>query len=179
MADVFLSFIHEEKDYAEIVQAFITQILEIRPFMSSDKLQVYAGEKWLDRIMDELKEAKVIILMLSEESVKRPWVNFEAGAGWATDKKIIPVCFGGLRKEDLPKPYSGLQAVDLQNSGDTEYLARSIAHYLGIEEPMNLKYMGAAALGGKEAMKKAEKELAAYNEFMSKLMVLLKRRISS
>jgi len=44
---------------------------------------------------------------------------------------------------------------------------------------MNLKYMGAAALGGKEAMKKAEKELAAYNEFMSKLMVLLKRRISS
>src|ERR1700682_1979280 len=127
MANVFISFIHEDQDYAQTVQNFITRILgtEAHPFLSSDKLQIYAGEKWIDRIMDELKDAKVVLLILSERSGKRPWVNFEAGAAWTRQIAIIPVCIGGFKKDDLPKPYSSLQAVDLQISGDDEYLARS------------------------------------------------------
>src|SRR5579871_3866073 len=108
MAQVFISFIHEELRYAELVQRFIREIIgsEAEPFLSSDQLQIYAGEKWLDRIMNEVRNAKVVILMLSEKSVKRPWVNFEAGAAWASDVVIIPVCFGGLSKTELPTPYS-------------------------------------------------------------------------
>jgi len=47
VAQVVISFIHEEAGYAEAVQGFITQILgsETKPFLSSDKMQVYAGEK--------------------------------------------------------------------------------------------------------------------------------------
>src|SRR5271163_3722789 len=117
MADVFISFIHEEREYAEAIQEFVTQLLGIdaKPFMSSDQMQVYAGEKWLEQIMNELKTAKVVLLMLSKESVVRPWVNFEAGAAWTRDIVTIPVCFGGLRKGELPKPYSILQAVDLES----------------------------------------------------------------
>jgi len=79
MAEVFISFIHDETGYAKAVKSFLTQIFDasIQPFMSSDQLQVYAGERWLDRIMGELKTAKVVILMLSKKSVQRPWVNFE------------------------------------------------------------------------------------------------------
>jgi TIR domain len=168
MADVFISFIHEQGVYAEAVQAFVTQMLGpvAKPFLSSDKLQVYAGEKWIDRIMDELKEAKVVILMLSEESVKRPWVNFEAGAAWTRDIVTIPVCFGGLRKEELPKPYSSLQAVDLETFEDAEYLAVSIAHHLGVEKPGSRTYGTAfAALGGPEAKRKADREQHAYKRF--------------
>jgi hypothetical protein len=100
VASVFISFIHEEIEWAECVQGFINLILgsDAAPFMSSDKFQVYAGEKWLDRIMGELKESKVVLLMLSKESVKRPWVNFEAGAAWTRDIVTIPVCFGGLER---------------------------------------------------------------------------------
>jgi len=79
MANVFVSFIHEEGEYAEAVQAFITQILGVqaKPFLSSDQMQVYAGEKWLERIMDELKSAKVVLLML--KSVERPWGKLRSG----------------------------------------------------------------------------------------------------
>src|SRR5713226_8058967 len=81
--------------------------------------------------MEELKAARVVVLMLSPESVKRPWVNFEAGAATIRDVIIIPVCFGGMTKGALPKPYSNYQAVDLMNKDDQYYLVNSVAHHLG------------------------------------------------
>jgi hypothetical protein len=179
MAKIFMSFIHEESDYAEGVQAFITQILgaEAKPFLSSDQMQVYAGEKWLERIMEELKSAKVMLLMLSEESVRRPWVNFEAGAAWTRDIMTIPVCFGNLRKGELPKPYSSLQAVDLSSYGDDEYLAISVAHHLGIEKPIGRMYWGAyGVLGGEESKRKADREEGAFKQLEETLKDLNRRR---
>jgi hypothetical protein len=177
MAEVFISFIHEEVDYAECVGVFINQVLTptVMPFMSSDKLQVYAGEKWLDRIMSELASAKVVILMLSKRSVGRPWVNFEAGAAWTRDIVAIPVCFGELTKEQLPKPYSSLQAVDLESRDDHEYLAKSVAHHLRIPEPVK-RYFGVAPStlatilgGGRELEIQIQREEAAYVRFEERL----------
>jgi TIR domain len=174
MARVFISFIHEEAEYAEVVQDFITRILGpvARPFMSSDKLQVYAGEKWLERIMDELEEATVVILMLSDESVKRPRVNSAAGATWTRNIKTIPVCYRTLFKEDLPKPYSSLQAVGLQNYGDDEYLARSVAYYLGIPEPGGRRYADLPYTADEEAFRKMQEEQFAYKQLEERLKEL-------
>src|ERR1700683_3087420 len=174
MAKVFISFIHEEHGYAEAVQSFITQMVtEVVPFLSSDKFQVYAGEKWLDRIMEELEGAEVVILMLSEKSVSRPWVNFEAGAAWTRQIVTIPVCYGKLSKENLPKPYSSLQAIDLNDLEDHEYLVRSVAHHLKVEKPGGrFRLPGLAALGGPESMAKEKRELYAYERFDECLKLL-------
>jgi len=134
MADVFISFIHEEEKVAQAVQALLREKLNKRDvFLSSDQWQIHAGEIWLDRIMKELTTAKVVILMLSKRSVERPWVNFEAGGAWLAKKAVIPACFGTLAKGDLPKPYSGIQALDLPS--DAYYLVTSIAHHLGMLAP--------------------------------------------
>jgi len=173
MADVFISFIHEEAGYASAVKVFLSQMFaEITPFMSSDKFQVYAGEKWLDRIMEELASARVVLLMLSEKSVARPWVNFEAGAAWTRNIVAIPICYGALRKEQLPKPYSSLQAVDLSVHGEDEYLARSVAHHLGLEEPITYMGTAAAALGGEEYERKCSPVRTAYEMFRDRLVKL-------
>jgi hypothetical protein len=174
MAEVFISFIHDETGYAKAVNAFLRQIFDatIQPFMSSDQLQVYAGEKWLERIMDELKTAKVVILMLSKRSVQRPWVNFEAGAAWTRDIVTIPVCYGGFRKADMPKPYSSLQAVELDKIGDDEYLAISVAHHLGIEKPITRMGAAISALGGEEYKKKCELTASAYDRLHETLRKL-------
>jgi len=126
MAQVFISYIHEEEKYASSLQFLLMQLLGGKgvPFMSSDKFHVYAGERWIERMMTELAQAKVVLLMLSPTSVKRPWVNFEAGAAWTREIITIPVCFRGLKKDDLPKPYSSLQAVDLSAPEDHLYLVR-------------------------------------------------------
>jgi hypothetical protein len=132
MADVFISFIHEEQEVAEAVQRFVSKLLPRKAdvFLSSDTWQIYAGELWLERIVGELKQAKVIILMLSPDSVGRPWVNFEAGGAFFTDKRMIPVCFNGLSKGSMPKPYSNFQAVDLESEEDQYYLVTSVCHHL-------------------------------------------------
>jgi hypothetical protein len=173
VADVFISFIHEEGETAEAVQRFVNQMLsgQAKAFLSSDKFQVYAGELWLERILEELKLAKVVLLILSERSVTRPWVNFEAGAGWFTQKKIIPVCIKDLRKENLPKPYSSLQSIDLKYTEDQLYLIRSIAHHLGVNEPEIVTRFGeaAAALGGPDMMKKLEAQREYVEQFGKEL----------
>jgi hypothetical protein len=115
VADVFISFIHEEKDVAKAVQTYLRQRFGEHQiaFLSADSWQMHAGEIWLDRIRQELSNAKVVILMLTQRSVNRPWVNFEAGAAWMKGTPIIPVCFGDLSKERLSIPYSGIQALNL------------------------------------------------------------------
>jgi hypothetical protein len=174
MAQVFMSFIHEEEKYASALQFLIMRILggEGIPFMSSDKFHIYAGERWIEQIMKELAGTKVVLLMLSPTSVQRPWVNFEAGAAWTRAIIIIPVCFRGLKKDDLPKPYSSLQAVDLRASEDHEYLMRSMAHHLDLEYTANLHPEIAEAIGGPESRKKSEEDVRAYEEFKRELVRL-------
>lgn len=128
MADVFISFIHEEQHVARAIQHLLAEHLKKEVFLSADDWQVFAGELWLDRMRLELTEAKAVVLMLSPRSVRRPWINFEAGAAWLAGKAVIPVCFGGLKKERMPKPYSGMQGVELP--GDAYYLFRSVLHYV-------------------------------------------------
>ena len=126
MADVFISFIHEEQAIAQAVQAMLRSQLmrNFEVFMSGDESLVRAGENWLDRIAGELRDARVLILLLSPRSVVRPWVNFEAGAAWLAGKHVIPVCYGGLTQDALPKPYSDLQAVTLPEGA--YYLVKSV-----------------------------------------------------
>jgi hypothetical protein len=128
---VFISFVHEEQYAAEAVQNFLGEVLNVNAFVSSDRWAIFAGDQWLERIKDALRHATVVVLMLSRESVARPWVNFEAGAAWLQGIAIIPVCFNNLKPEDLPKPYSSFQAVDLTQADGQYYLITSIAHHLG------------------------------------------------
>jgi hypothetical protein len=169
MSDVFISFIHEEGETAAAVQRFVNQMLsgQANAFLSSDKFQVYAGELWLERILEELEAAKVVLLILSEKSVTRPWVNFEAGAGWFTKKKIIPLCIKELNKDNLPKPYSSLQAIDLKYTDEQLYMIRSIAHHLGAEEPEIVTRFGEAiaVLGGPEVIKKVDAQREYLEQF--------------
>lgn len=87
MADIFISHVHEEAEVALALKAYFEeqmgQPLGRKPeiFVSSDRWQMRSGN-WLERIRKELDSAQVVVLVLSKRSVKRPWVNFEAGAAW-------------------------------------------------------------------------------------------------
>jgi hypothetical protein len=67
-------------------------------FLASDKSQIYAGDLWLQKIKEALSAAEIVVLMLSRRSVARPWVNFEAGAAWMVDKKIISAATVSYRR---------------------------------------------------------------------------------
>jgi hypothetical protein len=151
MADIFISFIHEDEKVAEGVKRFLNEKLRIKSevFLASDKWAIYAGEDWLKKIKDQLVSAKVVILLLSKQSIGRPWVNFEAGAAWIKDTAIIPTCFGDLQKEAIPKPYSDMQALVLDDDDGPYRLVISIHHHLKSAippHPFSPKDSGVSAL---------------------------------
>jgi len=177
MASIFMSFIHEEEQVASNVKSFIPLILghTIDTFMSSDKNAIYAGEDWMKRIFEELGTAKVLVSMLSPVSVQRPWINFEAGAAWMRDAKVIPVCFGGLPVDGLPKPYSILQAVEIENPHGAYYLFSSIAHHLGIAPPKRPIFSHTLSDFCPEAEKSENRQLVTkYEAFQLCLKLALK-----
>ena len=133
MPRVFISYVHEDKEIAQAIQALLADMLKLEAdvFLSADQTQILAGHIWLDRIRSALDQCEILLLLLSERSLNRAWVNFEAGAVWLAGKPVIPICIGKMLIEFLPQPYAGMQSVRLPS--DAHYLLYSIHHHLGIE----------------------------------------------
>jgi hypothetical protein len=170
MSDIFMSFIHEESFAAESVHDFIEELFgpSVSIFRSSDENAIYAGDDWMARIFTELSGAKVLISMLTPASVSRPWINFEAGAAWMSKIKVIPVCVGGLKVTDLPKPYSSLQGVEISTHDGAYYLASSIAHHLNIAVPYKPLFgmmQSMAILSGRDSNEEKQKAIP-YNRLV-------------
>ncbi len=106
MARVFISFATEDKRVGEAVKREIERRLPLsgQVFMTSDRNQLVAGEDWFPRIKREIESSDVVLLMLSQRGVRRPWVNFEAGAAWLGGKPLVPICYGNMTVAALPRP---------------------------------------------------------------------------
>lgn len=130
---VFISYVHEDREIAEAVQRLLVSELKLDKavFLSADQTQVLAGHVWLDKIREALGSCEVLVLLLSERSINRAWVNFEAGAVWLARKPVIPICIGRMSKEFLPQPYAGIQAIELPYGA--HYLLTSVHHHLALE----------------------------------------------
>ena len=82
--------------------------------MSSDDSDMPPGVKWLERIDNKLNSSNLFLVICSKSSIERPWINFEAGAGWIKEVPLIPLCHTGVSKGTLPPPYNRFQALDME-----------------------------------------------------------------
>lgn len=80
-------------------------------FVAADAIRL--GQEWWATIKAALRESRVLLCLLDNVSIGRPWVPFEAGAFWLLDKPVIPVCLEPIRKGTMPFPFAALQGVDL------------------------------------------------------------------
>ncbi len=134
---VFISHITEEKEFAEAVKMLIKKsyLGAVEIFVSSDQDSIEAGSKWLNKVNDALKDCIIELVLCSEISVKRSWINFEAGAGWVRDIPTIPVCHSGMKKGSLPVPLNSLQAVNLNDKDGINRIFSVISKALEIDIP--------------------------------------------
>lgn len=135
--NIFLSHIHEEQELAHALKNAIESAFldAVRVFVSSHQQDVRVGDDWFREIEASLHESEAVILLLSPQSVRRPWVNFEAGAAWFLDKRVVPVCARGLDIDDLPPPFSKRQAISLSSKKGRERLFSDIATVAGLRVP--------------------------------------------
>jgi hypothetical protein len=129
---VFISHVNEQRQLAMQLRTCLLECFgeSIEVFVASES--VTPGQRWLDRIEAELRSAKVVLVLCSDLSIARPWVNFEAGGGWMAGINIIPVCCAGLRAEDLPQPFALLQEARVDSPIAMERLINSIRSETGL-----------------------------------------------
>jgi hypothetical protein len=134
---VFISHIAEEAALAALLKMSIDRdfLGKVEVFVSSDTESILAGENWLTSIDQALKHASLELILCSRTSVKRPWINFEAGAGWMRGIPIIPICHSGLTPRGLPMPLTVLQAIPANDPAGLQRMYTAIARAHGSRVP--------------------------------------------
>ena len=134
---VFISHITEEKEIAiafkELIESNFLGMLDV--FVSSDEDSIHMGQKWLDRISNGLKTCAIEIVLCSPISISRPWINFEAGAGWVRDIPVIPLCHSGIEPATLPIPLNLLQAAKANEVSSLKLIFPVLAQAIGAKTP--------------------------------------------
>lgn len=134
MSTIFISHIHEEANLALLLKNWIedTFLGQIEVFVSADDRDIVIGDEWFNRISHALDTAKVVLLLCSPDSIKRPWISFEAGWAWSKRIALAPVCHSGLAITELPRPLSNRQAILLEESDALSRLVRALGQHHGI-----------------------------------------------
>ncbi|HEY2090865.1 MAG TPA: toll/interleukin-1 receptor domain-containing protein [Thermoanaerobaculia bacterium] len=118
---VFIS--HDSRD-ADIAEAFANLLSDVsagtlKSFRSSDKKGssgIEFGAEWYNSIMSKLGDATDVVALLTQQSIDRPWILYEAGVAKG---KLNTVVFGIAIGVPLQKVTSGPFG-QFQNSGDDE-----------------------------------------------------------
>lgn len=105
----FISHITSESPVALILQEFLLQAYtnDFPVFVLSHKRSIPGGEAWWQHIRDSIKEREVLLVLLSDESAGREWINFETGVADGSGAKVIPVAIKGYRFDKLDFPLKG------------------------------------------------------------------------
>jgi hypothetical protein len=74
---IFISHISEEADLATAFKSAITKDFLGLPqvFVSSDTESIGAGSNWLTSIERALAEARILLILCSSASIRRPWIS--------------------------------------------------------------------------------------------------------
>jgi len=118
---VFIS--HDTRD-AELAEAFSVLLKSVsagvlKSFRTSDKRGnqgIDYGVEWYPEIIKNIQGASDVVCLLTDRSVNRPWILFEAGmAKGKLDTPILGVALGIKLKEASTGPFA-----QFQNCGDDE-----------------------------------------------------------
>lgn len=133
----FISHATAEKAVAIALKALIERAFggRVIGFVATDPQCLPFGSKWSPEIVKNLKKCFAFIMLASQESIGRPWVNFELGVIWERSVPKIPLCHSGMSVDHLPSPYHELMAGMATDEEDLQKLIGALALELGGAQP--------------------------------------------
>jgi hypothetical protein len=111
MSDAFISYARSDRAYAEAVAARL-HAEGISVWWDS---ALVPGDPWSQKIREELRSARCVVVLWSHDSWKSPWVHAEALYGFQ-EKKIVMARLGNLT---LEPPFNIIQASTIHDVEDT------------------------------------------------------------
>jgi len=80
-----------------------------------DQSDIEAGDRWRDRIIDGIRDAKVVVVVLSPEAAASPYVKMELKLALEARKRVIPVLYRPVELQgELDEFIREIQFIDLQ-----------------------------------------------------------------
>src|ERR1051326_6739087 len=116
----FLSWAGEtSKQVASILRDWLPQVLQaIKPFISSEDID--KGTRWAEKLANELQDTAAGGVRVTPDSIRSPWLNFEAGAlSKIVGQSYVCPYLHGLAQVDLVGPLAMFQA-SLATQEDTK-----------------------------------------------------------
>lgn len=130
---VFLSHASIDEEIAKYLKRLVEQSLaDTDVFVSTDPEDLPPGHPWVEKILDNLNAASVMVVLATERGLGRRWVWYEVGAGWARGLVLYPCCLGKTHKGELPAPFSRYQSLNLDEERDLNVLLVRLSKELGI-----------------------------------------------
>ena len=114
--NIFISHAVANKNIARsLAEALEAARQDVTTFLASRPGDIRADEDWLPGIERALQHADAYVVLLTPESILRPWVNFEAGAAWFFKRQLIFVRIQALSIDDIPLPIGSRQVYALDD----------------------------------------------------------------
>ncbi len=107
MTDIFISYKRDDRNYAKK----IAEQLISKGYKVWWDIELLPGDQFADEINIVLKEAKLIIVLWTPESIQSNWVKSEATIG-LKNNTLLPV---NLRETEVPVPFNTLHSLDLKS----------------------------------------------------------------
>jgi hypothetical protein len=135
---VFISHASGEAELGNLIKTHIDAafIGLIDVYVSSDGTSIAVGDNWMNSVVSHLQEADIFIVLCSQYSLDRPWINLELGAALTRGKTIIPLCHTDLLAAQLVRrPLSDFEALNASDPDGLKSLFTKLATALGSRIP--------------------------------------------
>ena len=100
--DVFISYASEDKVWAERIAAALREH-GLRCWRDKDNLRI--GDEFDERISDAIAKSRVVLLLISRTTVKKPYVAHEVTSARTLKRPIAPVFLERVPKDELIPPF--------------------------------------------------------------------------
>ena len=117
---VFLSHDSRDRELAKITAETVSRVSlkQIEIWYSSDSSSyggLKPGQVWINEIRSRLLASRAILILLTPNSVQRPWVYFESGFGYFNQEcQVVPICVG-ISLTAVPDPLAMFQCYELNS----------------------------------------------------------------
>jgi hypothetical protein len=140
---IFLSHSHHDRAIAGALASLVADLFgnKVSVDYSSDQNAgggIPPGAQWLPWILTHITAADRTFVLLTPNSMHRPWVLWESGAaagvalGAQKPSPVVPITFG-IKDDDIPSPFSSAQVIrgDSSEAGGITRLLQDMNEALG------------------------------------------------
>jgi len=114
---IFFSHSSKDRDSLLILKNLIEErtVGTLKIFMSSDGQSIPFGSNWIHKIEDGLKNAKIMFVFITPNSLMSSWIYFEAGFAYSKEIQVIPIGIG-VDIGQLSPPLNLLQGFNISSA---------------------------------------------------------------